>query len=102
MIIIIVIILISLIKSVLPFLEFVYSIIVSIILGFSLLYIINSIWHLIHKDNQNFDEDSYNFDLDVNHIANAINADKYKECPNPIQTSIDISYNVNDILNEIK
>lgn len=95
-------ILISLIKNVLPIIdEFVYSIILSIILGLSLVYIMYSLWHLINKDNQNFDEDSYHFNLDVDHIANAINANKYKECTKPIETSIDISYNVTDLLNEI-
>jgi predicted membrane channel-forming protein YqfA (hemolysin III family) len=105
MIVLVIIILISLIKSVVPFIdENAYSIILSIILGFSLLYIIYSIWHLVHKDNQNFDEDQYMFDEDVNHIANVINADKYKECAKPIKKSIDVdvSYNVNDLLNEIK
>ena len=101
-IVLVVIILISLIKTVLPFIDVVYSIIVSIILGFSLVYIIYSLWLLVNKDNQNFDEDSYHFNLDVDHIANAINADKYKECTKPVQTSINASYNVTDLLNEIK
>ena len=103
MIIIIIIIIISLTKKIVPFLDdFAYFIIISIILGFSLLYIIYSIWYLIHKDKQNFDEDYYRYNSDVNHNANSLNADKYKECARPIQRQIDISYNVNDLLNEIK
>jgi hypothetical protein len=104
MIVVVVIIIISLIKNIVPFLDAAYSVIVSIILGFSLLYIINSIWQLIHKDNQNFDEDDYRFDSDVSHIANSINADQYKECakPSKVKTTVDVSYNVSDLLNEIK
>jgi hypothetical protein len=75
----IIIIIIALIKQRVPFFDdYAYSIIIGIILSFSFMYIVYSLWCLIYKDNHNYDEDQYLFntmksdsDSDISH--NVIN-----------------------------
>lgn len=60
MIIFIIIIFIALIKKKIPFFDdFAYSIIIGTILAIALLYIVYSLYHLMHKDDYNYDEDDY-------------------------------------------
>jgi heme/copper-type cytochrome/quinol oxidase subunit 4 len=76
MVVFIIIIIIALIKKQTPFFDDLsYSIIVGTILGIALLYIVYSIYLLMHKDDYNYDEDDYadymfNTDIDIcnNHI----------------------------------
>jgi uncharacterized integral membrane protein len=79
-IIILIIIILSFINKLFPFLDTYYSIIVGIIISFSLLYIIYSIWIMINKDNTNYDEHQYGFDSTINHDANEVTAAKYNHC----------------------
>ena len=81
-IILLIIIILSLINKSIPILESYYSIIVGIILSFAILYIMYSIWIMVNKDNQNYDEYQYGFDSEVNHDANELTAAKYKHCLN--------------------
>jgi hypothetical protein len=79
MIVCVIIIVIALIKQRFPFFDdYAYSIIIGIILSFSLMYILYCLWCLIYKDNHNYDEDQYLFntnmkssDSDISH--NVIN-----------------------------
>jgi hypothetical protein len=62
MIVCVIIIVIAIIKSRVPFFDdYAYSIIIGIILSFSLMYILYSLWCLVYKDNHNYDEDQYLF-----------------------------------------
>jgi hypothetical protein len=62
MIVCVIIIIIAVIKQRVPFFDdYAYSIVIGIILSFSLMYILYSLWCLIYKDNHNYDEDDYLF-----------------------------------------
>lgn len=102
-IILVIIIIISIIKKKFPFLDDLsYSIIIGIILGFSLLYIIYLLWNIINKDHQNYDEyyyDQYNYNYDEN--GNDISNNTNLSCLKPGKY-LDISYNMNDLNEYLK
>jgi len=117
MIVIIIIIIISFIKAkILFFNDTLYSVIISIILAYSILYILNSLWLIMFKDNKNYDENQHMFNLKVDQIENKINIEKYKSCTNKRQSGYSdnsndlddlddsdqpISYNISDLMNEL-
>lgn len=101
-IVLIIIIIISIIKKRFPFLDDLsYSIIIGIILGFSLLYIMYLLWIIINKDHQIYDEyyyDQYNYGYNENgsDISN-----NNSSCLKPGKY-LDISYNMNDLNDLLK
>lgn len=66
MIVCIIIIIIAVIKKKIPFFDdLAYSVIIGIILSLSFLYIIYYIRKLIYKDDHNYDEDEYLFNVNI-------------------------------------
>jgi amino acid permease len=93
-----IIIVLSLIRKKFPYLdETTYSIIVGIILAFSLMYIMYCIWKLLYKDKLNYDENDYG------HMSlDDTSAGSTGECNRSTLTTSDISYNVSNLKNFLK
>jgi hypothetical protein len=102
-IILVIIIIISIIKKRFPFLDDLsYSIIIGIILGFSLLYIIYLLWNIINKDHQNYDEYYYDqYSYDYNENGSDISDNSNLSCLKPGKY-LDLSYNINDLNDLLK
>ena len=106
MIVLVLLIIIALLHKNYPFLDdMAYLVIVGIIISISLIYIIYSIWGLMHKDKYNYDEDDYIFnnktDTGIDICNNAIDMclQYYEpELPNlPNLPNLDeISFNMED------
>jgi len=97
--ILVIVIILSLIKKKYPFFdETAYSITVVIILAFSLIYIMYSIWKLLYKDNLNYDENDYgHMSLD-----NINSGGSTSECNRSSSTNSDVSYNMTHLQNLLK
>jgi hypothetical protein len=92
--ILILVIIISIIRKNYPYLDDTsYSIIVGVILAFSLIYIVYSIWYLIYKDELNYDETDYG-SMSLDDITSGSNMYNSSECNRSTSTNSDISYNV--------
>jgi amino acid permease len=101
---IIIVIIIRIIKSFVPFLDnYSYSVIVGFILGVSLIYVIYLLWIMMNKDDQNYDEDDYKFnsssigDISNNDNINRDCAKNEQELSMSTLTPNSININVDDI-----
>jgi len=101
MLILIIVIVLSFIRKNYPYFDDnAYSVIVGIILAFSLMYIIYCIWKLFYKDNVNYDENDYGYMHSDNN--NNSSADLSSECNRSTLTNTDVSYNVSHLKNLLK